>query len=60
MSNRLPAAAAARKPHDRARRANIMLVFAWCARGVRFASRCGGRRSFRPHHGAPFLKRSAG
>eukprot|EP00974_Lingulodinium_polyedra_P124721 11191785-Lingulodinium_polyedra.AAC.1 len=25
------------------------LVLAWCARGVRSASRCGSRRAIRPH-----------
>eukprot|EP00974_Lingulodinium_polyedra_P088137 8546344-Lingulodinium_polyedra.AAC.1 len=32
------------------------LAFAWSARGARFASRCGGRRSIRPHHCARFEK----
>eukprot|EP00974_Lingulodinium_polyedra_P028352 2734686-Lingulodinium_polyedra.AAC.1 len=30
------------------------MAFAWNARHVRFASRCGGRRSTRPHHCARF------
>eukprot|EP00974_Lingulodinium_polyedra_P086584 8390745-Lingulodinium_polyedra.AAC.1 len=33
------------------------MVFAWRARGVNFVSRCGGRRSIRAHHCAPFVKR---
>eukprot|EP00974_Lingulodinium_polyedra_P110854 10722120-Lingulodinium_polyedra.AAC.1 len=36
-----------------ARRAHTMrtprMVFAWCARSVRFASRCGNGQSIRPH-----------
>eukprot|EP00974_Lingulodinium_polyedra_P089683 8696222-Lingulodinium_polyedra.AAC.1 len=31
-------------------------VFAWCVRRVRFASRCDGGRSSRPHHCAAFAK----
>eukprot|EP00974_Lingulodinium_polyedra_P072106 6979685-Lingulodinium_polyedra.AAC.1 len=33
------------------------MVFAWCARGVQFASRCSGRRSIRPHYCVAFAKR---
>eukprot|EP00974_Lingulodinium_polyedra_P122801 11184267-Lingulodinium_polyedra.AAC.1 len=35
------------------------LVVAWCARGVRFASRCGGAQSIRPHLCAAFETRYA-
>eukprot|EP00974_Lingulodinium_polyedra_P053623 5153361-Lingulodinium_polyedra.AAC.1 len=32
------------------------MVCAWSARGVRFASQCGGIWSTRPHHCARFAK----
>eukprot|EP00974_Lingulodinium_polyedra_P050371 4843443-Lingulodinium_polyedra.AAC.1 len=50
-SNRQFAAAAACKSHvSRAPCKHQFLVSSWCARGVRSASRCGGRWSFRPDH----------
>eukprot|EP00974_Lingulodinium_polyedra_P067514 6537020-Lingulodinium_polyedra.AAC.1 len=63
--NRPAAATTARKPHaSRTPREHQFLVFAWCARNVRFArrcggrrNRCGGRRSIRPHQRVPFAKR---
>eukprot|EP00974_Lingulodinium_polyedra_P106732 10333285-Lingulodinium_polyedra.AAC.1 len=33
------------------------MAFAWRARNVRVASRCGGRRSIRPHHCVTVAKR---
>eukprot|EP00974_Lingulodinium_polyedra_P044567 4275388-Lingulodinium_polyedra.AAC.1 len=33
------------------------MVFAWRARNVRFASRCGSRQSIRPHLCVAFEKR---
>eukprot|EP00974_Lingulodinium_polyedra_P024311 2354896-Lingulodinium_polyedra.AAC.1 len=56
-SNRPRAATAARKScasHTPCERP--FLVFAWSARGVRFASRCGGAQSIRSHYCARFMK----
>eukprot|EP00974_Lingulodinium_polyedra_P041238 3961575-Lingulodinium_polyedra.AAC.1 len=58
-SSRSSAAVAARESHaSRTPCEHPELVFAWCARRVRFASLRGGRRSVRPHHCARFQNRA--
>eukprot|EP00974_Lingulodinium_polyedra_P085629 8292068-Lingulodinium_polyedra.AAC.1 len=56
-SNRSFVGAAARKSHaSHTPCEHPELAFAWCVRGARLASRCGGRRSIRPRHCARFQK----
>eukprot|EP00974_Lingulodinium_polyedra_P006669 635797-Lingulodinium_polyedra.AAC.1 len=56
-SNRAFAATAVCKSHaSRAPCERFFLVSAWCARGVRSATRCSGRWSFRPDQCARFQK----
>eukprot|EP00974_Lingulodinium_polyedra_P031366 3020069-Lingulodinium_polyedra.AAC.1 len=61
MHSNLPSSAAtARRLHaSRTPREHQTLAFAWCLRCVRFASRCGGEWSIRPHLCATFEKRCA-
>eukprot|EP00974_Lingulodinium_polyedra_P110089 10648810-Lingulodinium_polyedra.AAC.1 len=56
-SHQPSAAATARKSHvSHTPCERQILVFAWCARRVRCASRYGGRWSIRLHHCARFPK----